>query len=170
MDLCGLFWTPPPESPSKPMTTMRVSGLGHSLTFGLISSATVRELKQRIEQETRLPAEYQSLLARGSKLDNDDLSLAEAGIQDRTKIMLMHNNLYTQEKEGFEALTRLEEEITALASKKDTSTPVLIRELVTKICCRLDEVEILGSSTLRARRKDLLKRAESLDDFQGELK
>ena len=170
MDLCGLFWTPPPESPSKQMTTMRVSGLGHSLTFGLISSATVRELKQRIEQETRLPVEYQSLLARGSKLDNDDLSLAEAGIQVRTKIMLMHNNLYTHEKEGFEALTRLEEEITALASKKDTSTPVLIRELVTKICCRLDEVEILGSSTLRARRKDLLKRAESLDDFQGELK
>ena len=164
MDLCGLFWTPTPESPSKAMTTIRVSGLGHSLTFGLISSATVRELKQRIEQETRLPAEYQSLLARGSKLDNDDVSLADAGIQDRTKIMLMHNNLYTLEKVGFEALARLEEEITALASKKETSKPVLIQELVTKICCRLDEVDIMGSAILRARRKDLLKRAELLDD------
>jgi hypothetical protein len=162
MDLCGLFWTS--ESQANAVTTLRVSGLGHSLTFGLISSATVGDLKRRIEQETRVPIEYQSLLARGSNLENGEISLSEAGIQDRPKIMLMHNDLYAQEKEGFEALARLEEEITHLALKKETSKPIIVRESVTKICCKLDEVEVTGSETLRARRKALLARAESLDD------
>jgi len=163
MDLCGLFFTTE-SPPAEVVITLKVVGLGHSLTFGLISSATVMELKQRIEQETRVPVEYQNLLAMGKKLDDGSISLAEAGIQDRTKIMLMHNERYGIEKEVFEALVKLEDEIKDLASKKETMKPIIVREMVTKICCRLDAVDVMGSETLRARRKGLLKRAESLDD------
>lgn len=163
MDLCGGFWTS--ESQPDAMATLRVSGLGYSLAFGLLSSATVGDLKRRIEQDTRVPSEYQRLIARGSRLEDDEISLADAGIQDRTKILLLRNDLYAQEKERFEALAKLEQEIINLASEKETSAPAMIREQVTKICCKLDEVEIMGSVTLRARRKALLARAESLDDF-----
>ncbi len=145
------------------MITLRVAGLGHTLTLDVEGSATVGELKRRVHQYTHLPVEYQRLLARGSKLEDNDCTLDDAGIKDRTKIMLMHSELYVKEKEGFESLSKLSEEIDELAAKKDSESPRALQELVTKICCRLDQVDVKGSENLRAKRKALLTRAESLD-------
>ena len=116
-----------------------------------------------LEENTKLPPEYQKLLARGSKLEDDGMSLAEAGIKDRTKIMLMHSAAYVAEKEGFEQLSKVELEITELAAKRDSLASVALGELVTRICCKLDEIQTKGSANLKARRKTLLQRAEALD-------
>jgi large subunit ribosomal protein L40e len=163
LELCGGYCGS--EDYSLPaMITLRVTGLGHTLTLEVESSLTVGELKQRIEDDTELPVDYQRLLARGSKLEDNESTLASEGIKDRTKIMLMHSALYAQEKEGFEALSKLSKEIDDLAAKKDSSSPIFVREEVTRICCRLDEVDTKGSSNLRATRKKLLAKAEALDE------
>ena len=142
---------------------LRVSGLGHSLTLEIPSNSSIRELKQRIEVEPRVPIEYQRLLARGSDLEDEEISLEGAKVKNRTKIMLLHNVLYSREKSGFEALSKIGSEIEELATRKDELSPIALSELVTRICCKLDEVETKGSPTLRARRKELLRNAEALD-------
>lgn len=143
--------------------TLRVAGLGHSITIEVPGDSSVGTLKSLIEEKTNLPSEYQKLLARGSKLEDDALSLSEAGIKDRTKIMLMHSAVYASEKDGFEQLSKVEVEITELAAKKDSLASVAFSELVTRICCKLDEIPTNGSANLRSRRKALLQRAQALD-------
>lgn len=146
------------------MITLRVTGLGHTLTIEVEpSTTTIGELKHCIENDTHLPLEYQRLLARGSKLDDDATTLQDAGIKDRTKIMLLHSELYAKEKEGFEALLKISMEIDELATKQAAGSLEEIRELVTRICCRLDDIDVKGSENLRAKRKALLTRAELLD-------
>lgn len=151
------------EDSGDEILTLRIAGLGHSIALEVPSESTVGELKVTIESNTKLPVEYQKLLARGSKLEDNDVVLSQAGIKNRTKIMLMHSAVYAAEKEGFELLSRVEEEIDELAAKKDSLTKTVIREFVTRICCKLDEIQIQGSTNLRARRKMLLQRAEALD-------
>ena len=143
--------------------TLRVSGLGHTVTLNLPPSTTIADLKSEIEAKMDVPAAYQRLLARGSKLDADDVTLEASGIQDRTKIMVMHNALYAQEKEGFEALSALSKEIEDLAATKESKSPAVVSELVTRICCKLDGVDTMGSENLRALRKTLLKKAEDME-------
>lgn len=151
------------------MITLRVTGLGHTLTLEIESSTTVGDLKDCIQQHTHLPSEYQRILARGSKLEDNDCTLEDASIKDRTKIMLMHSALYIQEKEAFESLSKLSKEIDELAEKKASKSPDEIREDVTNICCRLDQVDVKGSENLRAKRKALLAAAESLDHLPTEV-
>jgi hypothetical protein len=120
-------------------------------------------LKQEIETRTALPTIYQRLLARGTKLEVEDATLAEAGLQDRTRIMLLHNALYSKEKDGFESLSLLAKQIDELAAKKKT-TPANVRsELITRICCRLDDIDTMGSENLRTLRKELIQKAENMD-------
>lgn len=151
-------------SDAPPSFTLRITGLGHNLTIEAKPSCTVGELKQRIQDSVGLPVEYQRLLARGSKLEENEVTIEAAGIKDRTKIMLMHSALYAQEKEGWEALSKLAKEIDELCETKQTSSPDLVSETVTRICCRLDEVDTKGSDNLRAKRKELLAKAEALDE------
>jgi hypothetical protein len=146
--------------------TLRVAGLGHSITLKTEASTTIGALKQEIERQTNVPAIYQRLLARGKKLEADNLSLKEAGLEDRTKIMLLHNPSYVQEKEGYEILSQLAEEIDDLESKKDSTPNDVISEFVTRICCKLDAVEIKGSENLRGLRKALLRKAQGIDSAQ----
>jgi hypothetical protein len=35
--------------------------------------------------------------------------------------------------------------------------------MVTRICCKLDEVDTKGSENLRAQRKELIRKAESME-------
>jgi hypothetical protein len=142
---------------------LRVTGLGHSLTLDMESGATIGELKTEIECQTTIPALYQRLLARGKKLDLDDLTLEEVGMKDRTKIMLMRNALYSKEKEGFERLSALAKEIDELKTKKETVADNVVSEMVTRMCCKLDAIETMGSENLRALRKELLRKAENID-------
>ena len=145
--------------------TLRVAGVGHSLTLELDQSATVGDLKLMIEQKTRLPCAYQRLVTRGKSLDDPDATLIDKGIENRTKLMLLHSALFAQDKSVFEQLDKIENEIFELEAKaeKESVDPIGIKELVTQICCRLDEVDVKGSDNLRQKRKNALKRAEALD-------
>ena len=149
--------------------TLRITGLGHSVTLDNITSTmSIGGLKQLIEQETGIPSVYMRLLARGKKLDLDEQSLEEAGLENRTKIMLLRNALYTQEKESVDSLALLRKEIEELEAKKDTTPNNVITELVTRLCCKLDSVDTKGSDSLRALRKSLIGRVESIDSSKSQ--
>ncbi|CAJ1933886.1 unnamed protein product [Cylindrotheca closterium] len=143
--------------------TLKVTGLGHSISFDMEDTSTVADLQTEISKKTKIPAIYQRLLARGKKFDISNLTLAEAGIEHRTKIILMHSAMYAQEKEGFEVLSKLSEEIDDLHAKKDSTPTNEMSEFITRICCKLDEVDVKGSENLRAQRKELIRKAESMD-------
>ena len=146
--------------------TLRIAGLGHTITLEDVpSTATIGFVKSEVTKQTNLPIFYQRLLARGTKLEDDDMTLVDAGIKDRTKIMLLHNALYAQEKECYESLSKIDKDIDDLTTKKGETESKVITELVTRICCRLDDVEIpKESQNLRQFRKDLLRKAERIDD------
>ena len=103
-------------------------------------------------------------MARGKKLDTDELSLQDAGLEDRTRLMLLRNALYVQEKDIVDSLLLIRKEIEDLEEKKDTTPDTVRSELVTRICCKLDGVDTRGSDSLRALRKQLIRRAESIDE------
>lgn len=152
------------------MLTIRVSGLGHTLNFGLDSSTKVKDLKESIYNKTNIPPQYQRLLARGTQLDartntnTDNLTLEEASVKNRQKIMLMHNARYAQEKESYEKLQEIEKEIEELNEKSSELAKKVKSELVTRICCKLDEVELNREFVeLRAKRKELIQKAENID-------
>mmetsp|Transcript_8748 Transcript_8748/g.12709 ORF Transcript_8748/g.12709 Transcript_8748/m.12709 type:complete len:182 (+) Transcript_8748:80-625(+) len=157
--------------------TLKIVGLGHKLTLTIPSSATIETLKQKIESLTLLPVSYQRLLARGHSFNNDNTddnvtTLSDAGIEDRTKIMLLHNASYAADKAGVDCINELVEEINALEQKLTTTTTTskkkkvskqTVHELVTQICCKLDGVDTNGSDSLRAMRKRAIQKAEGLD-------
>jgi len=159
------------------MYRLKITGLGYSLSLELDpDSTTVANLKAAIEEQTGLPPVYQRLLARSTKLDDaaaSELSLSEAGLKDRTKIMLLHSAIFAQEKEGFAALQSISKEMQDLSDrvKKQSGEdlpqpafePEAVSEFVTRLCCRLDEIDTAGSENLRAQRKALLKRAEQIE-------
>jgi len=150
--------------------TLKVAGLGHSFTFDANTKntqSTVADVKAEVERQTSLPCGYQRLLARGKKLDDDAATLSSLGIQNRTRIMLLHNEAYNQDREGFEAIRKLSNEIdetiaSANATEKGMSS-IEIHERVTQICCKLDGIDTHGSETLRVMRKQAVVKAESLD-------
>ncbi|CAB9510359.1 expressed unknown protein [Seminavis robusta] len=148
-----------------PRLTLRISGLGHSLTIREDASATVDDLKARISQTTEIPPCYQRLLARGLSLEDGHSTLDDIGLKDRTKIMLLHSPEYAQEKEGYEKLQAVAQEIQELQDNiSDNSLqPKVISELVTRICCKLDAIDTAGSANLRLQRKELLQKAERLE-------
>ena len=167
------------------LLTLRITGLGHSLTLELESNTTtVGALKDHIYHDTGLAPCYQRMLApRGCKLENDTSTLDEAGLKDQTKLMLLHSALYAQEKDGAEALASIAREIKELSQQlqqqqnsttdttRDTTTTEkmeskVVSELVTRICCKLDAVDTMGSETLRAQRKELLQQAERIEQSQ----
>mmetsp|Transcript_69 Transcript_69/g.194 ORF Transcript_69/g.194 Transcript_69/m.194 type:complete len:164 (-) Transcript_69:336-827(-) len=143
--------------------TLRVSGIGHTLTLEVASCSTVGSLKHQIETRTALPSVYQCLLARGSKLDVDENSLDEVGLKHRTRIILLHNELYAKEKHGYSELSALAKEIDDLNRMKNSKPPAVLSDLVTRICCKLDGVSVDGSKNLRALRKDLIRKAENIE-------
>jgi hypothetical protein len=143
--------------------TLRVAGLGHSLTLDMDKSSTVGALKEQVERETDLPAGYQRLVARGKKLDDDSATLASLGIEHRTKLMLLHNEFYAADEAGVTAISALTKAIDALAANADSTSPVVIHEFVTQICCKLDAIDTNGSDKLRTMRKNAIAKAEALD-------
>ena len=59
----------------------------------------------------------------------------------------------------------MSKEIDVLSSRCNSEplSKEVISELVTRICCKLDEVDTRGSDNLRSKRKELLKKAEAID-------
>lgn len=152
------------SSSSNSLVTLRSAGLGHTHTLEIQSTLTIAGLKEEIEVLTGIPTAYQRLLARGSNLKEDNATLSDVGLKDRTKVMLMHNQLYAQEKDGYEALTVLEQKLKELEEEETQDSPAAARaERVTNLCCKLDAVDTQGSENLRSLRKKLLQRAEQID-------
>ena len=163
--------------------TIRVSGLGHKLTLKDLpaSSTTVADLRTKVSEATGLPPRFQKFIG-PQKLnitfhnENDDMhdssletmSLSDLGIKDRTKLMLLHSPVYQTEKESYEKLKKVEADIVGLESSIRDSTSEaqkegFVAEMVTRICCRLDAIDVAGSKELRAQRKELIQRAEGLE-------
>ena len=172
----------------EPTITIRVAGLGHKVTLKGIpaSTTTVDDLRTKVFEATGLPPRFQKLIGPQrlniNHLDEDDdkcdaalgaRTLAELGIKDRTKLMLLHSPLYSSEKDAYEKLQRVREEIDELdrslrnrnggTNNNETKNPGFVSEIATRICCRLDGIDVAGSEALRAQRKELIQKAEGLE-------
>ena len=121
----------PPSSNNNNDTTirLRVAGLGHYCEIDISPTATLSQLKSKIEEQTDLPTPYQRLIAKRKKMDDDSMILGEStvisstntnnnssgnnqvvekigiGLTDQTKILLLHSSLYQRDKDGLSQLT-----------------------------------------------------------------
>ena len=59
--------------------------------------------------------------------------------------------------------SKVEQEISELQAKAKSMKRHAVTELVTQICCELDQIDMKGSDELRNRRKDLIRKAEHID-------
>ena len=175
--------------------TLRITGLGHNMTLKDLSSTTMTmaELMTKIYNSTGIIPRYQRLIGpRGLKIDSnndnsndngnggDEKTLFEIGIKDRTKLILMHSPLYSNEKDSYEKLIGIEKEINDLENSiliresinnnnnsnnnnNDHQKPIVVSEMVTRICCKLDLVDTVGSIFIRLKRKELIKKVEGLE-------
>lgn len=141
--------------------TLRVTGLGHSLTFDVPCTATVGDVKAEVERLSALPAAYQLLIAHRKKLEDDEATLSSFEIGHHTRFMLLHNECYAADAEGVTTINALVKEIDDLAAKSESAEG--IHEVVTQICCKLDGVDTHGSEPLRAMRKQALAKAQAID-------
>ena len=156
--------------------TIKVTGLGHKLTLKDLPavSTTVEGLFQAIEEQTGLPSRYQKLIG-PQKLNityKDDLitkSLADLGIKNRTKLMLLHSPNYQAEKDTYEQLQAVEQEIASLREsiQQQAQKEGFVAEMVTRNCCKLDAIDTSGSQGLRAHRKKLIQTAEGLEALEA---
>ena len=173
--------------------SIQVRGLGHKISITLPPSDTLSSLQNRIEDETGLPPGYQRLIIRGKTLTGDgDLTLQQLGLLpgSKSKAILMHSPTFGADKGSMEQLTKLNLELDMLELKKkgedissgsgsgsvSSNTPSLssyrkqiskaeAQNLVTNICCKLDEIDLHNSNTLREIRRKIFKRAENLDQL-----
>ena len=175
--------------------TLRITGLGHNMTLQDLSSTTMTmaELMTKIYNSTGIIPRYQRLIGpRGLKIDSnndnsndngngdggDEKTLFEIGIKDRTKLILMHSPLYSNEKDSYERLIGIEKEINDLKNSiliresinndhnNDHKKPIVVSEMVTRICCKLDLVDTVGSIFIRLKRKELIKKVEGLENVR----
>ena len=173
--------------------TLRITGLGHNMTLKDLSSTTMTmaELMTKIYNSTGIIPRYQRLIGpRGLKIDSnndnsndngnggDEKTLFEIGIKDRTKLILMHSPLYSNEKDSYEKLIGIEKEINDLENSilireninnnnnSDHKKPIVVSEMVTRICCKLDLVDTVGSIFIRLKRKELIKKVEGLETIR----
>eukprot|EP00536_Pseudo-nitzschia_multiseries_P003754 jgi/Psemu1/323170/estExt_fgenesh1_pg.C_590018 len=191
MEWCCSFPRIPQSFPShdnlmEPTIKIRIAGLGHKVTLRDIpaSTTTVDELRTKVCEATGLPPRFQNLIGPQrlsiNCFDEEDdrydatlgsKTLAELGIKDRTKLMLLHSPLYSIEKDTYEQLRRVEDEINELersirSNARDTQKPGFVSEMITRFCCRLDVIDVAGSKALRAQRKALIQKAEGLETIK----
>mgnify|MGYP002633193548 CR=1 FL=1 len=139
---------------------IRVSGLGQNIDLSLLDTATVGDLKAKIQVATGLPPPHQKLLFRGRAFLEDGQLATSAGIIDRTKLMLMRSEEGVRDASAAEAILALARDIDALSARELSSRA--LEELVTQLCCKLDAIEIGDSATLREMRRAQIRRAEGL--------
>ena len=146
---------------------LRVAGIGIDIQFTVPSpSSTIADVLARVANETDIPAPYLLLLFRGKKLTDKEQTLAELKIKDRTRLMLLHGPEYGKDKAGIEALQAVNKELHDL-EKDESIAPKVIEEMVTRACIKLDYIDVSGLDTLRALRREALRRAHELGDTRG---
>jgi len=166
------------------LLTLRIAGLGHHFEIDISPTATLAELKSEIERRTELPSSYLRLVAKHKKTDDDSLVLGPTileggnikdlgiGLEDRTKILLLHSPQYAADKEGVDKLVELLKEIAEVDEKRKTREfeRIQVHELITQLCCKIDGVETNGSEALRALRKSTIRKAEEVAKKSDEAK
>lgn len=125
------------------------------------ATTTVHDLKVLIEHNNGPPAGYTRLLCRGKKLDDEDATLSNLNIPNRTALMALHNEHYAQDQDGIAAIEKILAESDEL--KDENVDARVVHERVTQLCCKLDAVDTNGSTTLRQYRKAALARVQALD-------
>jgi hypothetical protein len=159
--------------------TIRIRGLGHSLEVRLPPKATIEELQTKIESLTGLAAPYQRIIVKGKNITSNNApgdnakNLLQLGLGTGSicKGMLMYTSAYNVDKKTLEEITALNNELDILLRKKlnpdksdeETVSNEVVREMITSICCKLDAVDVSGSTTLRDMRRKVLHRAEDMD-------
>lgn len=166
------------------LLNLRIAGLDHHFDLSIEPTSTLAALKSEIERRTELPAEYLRLVARHKKLDDDSMVLGGTimdetgikeigiGLENGTKILLLHSANYFNDKVGVEQLNTLNKEIDKVdAGRKDKSMDnKTVHELITQLCCKIDGVETNGSEALRKMRKQTIRRAEGVAKKSDESK
>ena len=177
-------------APAAATIRLRVSGLGGRHLIEASPSSTLLDLKTEIERRTALPPPYQRLVAKRRRMDDDAMVLgptlfgcdgdgmnsggggggSEAilsmgiGLEDGTKVMLLHSPLYEKDRAGIEKLMDLVGEIDRIdaARRSRDMDDKTLQELIIQVCCKLDCVETNGSEALRTMRKSTIRRAEGV--------
>ena len=123
-----------------------------------------------------------------NNVDEDATTLEQYGVSNRTRVMILHNKAYSIEGKAYDSLVSIgkkidklvveEAEASAVATtdtstnlKKDqtqSSSMITVSEKVTRLCCELDAIDMLGSAYLRSLRRSLLTRVESIDGSSSE--
>ena len=129
------------------------------------SSTTVRDLKAKLFHLGAPPPEYLRLLSRGKKLEEEDVALETLGIQHRTAIMALHNQLYVQDQEGVQAVDKILQQAKMLEDPSLAAN--VVHERVTQLCCQLDNVDTKGSETLRQYRKTALSQVQQVEEARS---
>jgi len=177
---------------------LKIVGLGHTIQLSLSPLTTIGDVKAKIESFTGCPALYQHLLwPRGTgkkaiddkdnNVDEDATTLEQYGVSNRTRVMILHNKTYSIEGKAYDSLVSIGKKIdklvveaeasdvattdTSTNLKKDqtrSSSMITVSEMITRLCCELDAIDMLGSAYLRSLRRSLLSRVESIDGSSSE--
>jgi hypothetical protein len=139
---------------------LALSGSGHSVSVTVKEDDTVAALKQAVAEATGLAAEYQRLLHKGKRLDDDDALLSSTAIAHGSKLMLVHSPAYARDADGIRAIEHIAREISEVQAV--AMAPGALEERCTLLCCRLDAVDVSGSESLRQLRRAQLQRCEAL--------
>jgi hypothetical protein len=115
--------------------SLRIRGIGHDITLSSIdpSTTTLTSIQSIIESRTGLPPLYQRIICNGKTLtsalisktsnDADGVTLAQLGMVRYgtiTKVILMHNSSYNDDKDKIETILKLSNELELLELKGQT--------------------------------------------------
>lgn len=152
--------------------TINIRGLGHQLSLtGIPIDETISHLRSRVEELTSLPCCYQRLIIKGYTIDSstpNDKTLRQLGLQPSSTIkgILMHSPIHELDKKILDQITSLNNELDVLDLRRkngDFNKHLnACQHIITNICCKLDMVDVSGSTTLREMRRKVLNRAEDL--------
>lgn len=157
---------PAPASSPGAQVRLRVSGLGQAVEIAATSSTSVGEVRSRAAEDTGIPAAYLLLIHGGKKMTDDAATLADLGVGDRTRLMLMRTPAYAADRAGIDEVRSVMAELAGLDGDGNGASappdPRFVDEAVTRACIRLDGIDTGGSDPLRQTRRAALRRAEDL--------
>jgi hypothetical protein len=139
---------------------LSLSGSGHKVSVTVEGDDTVAALKQAAAEATGLPAEYQRLVHRGKRLDDDNASVTSTGVADGSKLMLVHSPAYARDVDAIRAIEEVAREISEVQAA--AIARAALEERCTLLCCRLDGIDVSASESLRQLRRKQLQRCEAL--------
>mmetsp|Transcript_278 Transcript_278/g.1084 ORF Transcript_278/g.1084 Transcript_278/m.1084 type:complete len:178 (-) Transcript_278:56-589(-) len=143
-----------------PTLRLKVAGLGQSFEWDVEASTTVAALRARCATALGVGPEHVKLVVRGKTFTDAEVALADAGLADRTRVMLLHTPAYHADSAAIEALRDLRHGVDELLLGASASDAAAREERLTQILCKLDAVD--GGPWVRAERRAAIRRIEDL--------